>query len=291
MNREQKEQAVAEIAGEISESQAVFAVDYRGITVAQVADVRSKLREADATLRVVKNTLTERAADSAGAEHLKGLLTGPTALTFVRGDAAAAAKAISTFNKETELLEFKGGMMDGEALEIDQIKAIAKLPSRDVLYGQLVGLVASPLGGVVRGLGGMIGGLAVALGQLQEQKASEPQPEPEAASEEAPTEVAASEEAPTGEAASEEAPTGEAASEEAPTEVAEPPADEAPAEEAQTPADGESEAGEPEASAGEEAGEEEAAEEAPEADPDEAAAEDGDGEETSNEENEADASA
>ena len=271
MNREQKEQAVAEIAGEISESQAVFAVDYRGITVAQVADVRSKLREADATLRVVKNTLTERAADSAGAEHLKGLLTGPTALTFVRGDAAAAAKAISTFNKETELLEFKGGMMDGEALEIDQIKAIAKLPSRDVLYGQLVGLVASPLGGVVRGLGGMIGGLAVALGQLQEQKASEPQPEPEAASEEAPTE--------------------EAASEEAPTEEAEAPADEAPAEEAQTPADGESEAGEPEASAGEEAGEEEAAEEAPEADPDEAAAEDGDGEETSNEENEADASA
>jgi len=261
MNREQKEQAVAEIAGEISESQAVFAVDYRGITVAQVADVRSKLREADATLRVVKNTLTERAADSAGAEHLKGLLTGPTALTFVRGDAAAAAKAISTFNKETELLEFKGGMMDGEALEIDQIKAIAKLPSRDVLYGQLVGLVASPLGGVVRGLGGMIGGLAVALGQLQEQKASEPQPEPEAASEEAPTEEA------------------------------EAPADEAPAEEAQTPADGESEAGEPEASAGEEAGEEEAAEEAPEADPDEAAAEDGDGEETSNEENEADASA
>lgn len=256
MNREQKEQAVAEIADQIKESQAVFAVDYRGITVAQVADVRSKLRDADATLRVVKNTLTERAADSAGAEHLKGLLTGPTALTFVRGDAASAAKAISTFNKETELLEFKGGMMDGEALEIDQIKAIAKLPSRDVLYGQLVGLVAAPVGGLVRGLGSMVGGLAVALGQLQEQKASEPQPEPEA--EEAPAEEA-------------EAPAGDA-------EAAEPAADEPEAAADEAPAEAE-------------AGGEESAGEAPEAEADEADAENGDGEETSNEENEADASA
>ena len=265
MNREQKEQAVAEIADQIKESQAVFAVDYRGITVAQVADVRSKLRDADATLRVVKNTLTERAADNAGAEHLKGLLTGPTALTFVRGDAASAAKAISTFNKETELLEFKGGMMDGEALEIDQIKAIAKLPSRDVLYGQLVGLVAAPVGGLVRGLGSMVSGLAIALGQVQEQKASEPQPEPEA--EEAPAEEA---EAPAG-----DADAGEAAADE--------PADEPEASAEEAPAD--------EAPAEEEAGEEETAEEAPEADADEAGAEDGDGEETSNEENEADASA
>ena len=260
MNREQKEQAVAEIADQIKESQAVFAVDYRGITVAQVADVRSKLRDADATLRVVKNTLTERAADSAGAEHLKGLLTGPTALTFVRGDAASAAKAISTFNKETELLEFKGGMMDGEALEIDQIKAIAKLPSRDVLYGQLVGLVAAPVGGLVRGLGSMVSGLAIALGQVQEQKASEPQPEPEA--EEAPAEEA---EAPAG-----DADAGEAAADE--------PADEPEAEAAEAPT-------------GEEPDGEEKADEAPEADADEAGAEDGDGEETSNEENEADASA
>ena len=269
MNREQKEQAVAEIADEIKESQAVFAVDYRGITVAQVADVRSKLRDADATLRVVKNTLTERAADNAGAEHLKGLLTGPTALTFVRGDAAAAAKAISTFNKETELLEFKGGMMDGEALEIDQIKAIAKLPSRDVLYGQLVGLVAAPVGGLVRGLGSMVGGLAIALGQLQEQKASEPQPEPEA------EEAAA-------EAPAVEAPAVEAPSEESPAEDV----DEAPAEEP-----GE----EPEAAAeeapAEESGGEEGADEAPEAAEEEAGVEGGDGEETSNEENEADASA
>ena len=89
MNREQKAAAVAEIATRIQESQAVFAVDYRGISVPQAAELRAKLREADARFQVVKNTLTERAADQAGAESLKELLDGPTALTFVFGDAAA----------------------------------------------------------------------------------------------------------------------------------------------------------------------------------------------------------
>ncbi len=164
MNREQKAAAVAEIAEQIKESDAIFAVDYRGISVTQVAELRGKLRDADATFRVVKNTLTERAADAAEVEALKALLTGPTALTFVRGDAATAAKAISTFNKETDLLAFKGGIMDGETLEVGQIQAIAKLPSRHVLYGQLVGVVAAPITGLVRSLGGLLGGLAVALG-------------------------------------------------------------------------------------------------------------------------------
>ena len=172
MNREQKAAAVAEIAEQIKESDAIFAVDYRGISVTQVAELRGKLREADATFRVVKNTLTERAADAAEAEALKELLTGPTALTFVRGDAATAAKAISTFNKETDLLAFKGGIMDGETLEVAQIQAIAKLPSRQVLYGQLVGMVAAPITGLARSLGGLLGGLAIALGQVQEKKQS-----------------------------------------------------------------------------------------------------------------------
>jgi len=172
MNREQKAAAVAEIADQIKQSDAVFAVDYRGITVTQVAELRGKLRESDATFRVVKNTLTERAADEAQVESLKELLTGPTALTFVRGDAASAAKTISVFNKETELLAFKGGIMNGETLEVGQIQAIAKLPPRDVLYQQLVGVVAAPLTGLVRGLGGLIGGLAIALGQLQQKKES-----------------------------------------------------------------------------------------------------------------------
>ena len=110
MNREQKAAVIEEITVEINESAAVFAVDYRGITVVQAAELRGKLRDVDATLRVVKNTLTERAADKAGAEGLKALLVGPTALTFVRGDAATAAKAVSDFARVTQLLPFKGGL-------------------------------------------------------------------------------------------------------------------------------------------------------------------------------------
>ena len=206
MNREQKAAAVAEIAEQIKESDAIFAVDYRGISVTQVAELRGKLREADATFRVVKNTLTERAADAAEAEALKELLTGPTALTFVRGDAATAAKAISTFNKETDLLAFKGGIMDGETLEVGQIQAIAKLPSRQVLYGQLVGIVAAPITGLARSLGGLLGGLAIALGQVQEKKQSGELPAgeaPAAAAEPEAPEAPAEETAPESEAPAE----------------------------------------------------------------------------------------
>jgi large subunit ribosomal protein L10 len=168
MNREQKAAAVAEIAANIKESQAVFAVDYRGLSVPQASELRSRLRAADARFAVVKNTLTERAADEAGAEALKELLQGPTALTFVHGDAAAAAKAISDYGRETDLLPFKGGFMDGNALSAEDIGAIAKLPSRDVLYAQLVNIVAYPLSGLARTLNQLIGGLAVALGQIRD---------------------------------------------------------------------------------------------------------------------------
>jgi len=174
VNRDQKATAIAEIAEQIQGSEAVFAIDYRGITVAQVAELRGKLRESDATFRVVKNTLTERAADQADAEALKGLLEGPTALTFVRGDAAAAAKVIADFQRSTggELLPFKGGLMDGDALDAAQITAISKLPSRQVLYGQLVGIVASPITGLARSLNGLVSGLAIALGGVLEKKES-----------------------------------------------------------------------------------------------------------------------
>lgn len=172
MNRAEKAAVIEEITADINEAQAVFAVDYRGITVTQVADLRSKLRESDTTFRVVKNTLTERAADEAGAEALKALLQGPTALAFVKGDAAAAAKTISDVAKETELLPFKGGLMDGNELSVDDIKAISKLPSREVLYGQLVGMVAAPITGLARSLNGLLGGLAIALAGVQEKKES-----------------------------------------------------------------------------------------------------------------------
>ena len=172
MNREQKAAAVAEIAESLRESEAVFAVDFRGISVPQAAELRTRLREADAVFRVVKNSLTERAADEVGADTLKALLEGPTALTFVRGDAAVAAKALQTFRRETDLLEFKGGLLGKEALDSEQLLALARLPARDVLYGQLVGVVASPITGLVRGLNALIAGLALQLGQIAEKKAS-----------------------------------------------------------------------------------------------------------------------
>jgi large subunit ribosomal protein L10 len=175
MNREQKAAAIAEIAENINESQAIFAVDYRGISVPQVAELRTKLREANASFRVVKNSLTERAADETGAADLKAYLQGPTALTFVRGDAALAAKAVADYARATQLLPFKGGLMDGDVVDAEQIRAISRLPSREVLYGQLVGIVASPVSGLVRTLNALISGLAVALGQVHEQKAAAPE--------------------------------------------------------------------------------------------------------------------
>jgi large subunit ribosomal protein L10 len=173
VNREQKAAAIAEIATQIQESEAVYAVDYRGITVTQAAELRTALRGADATFRIVKNTLTERAADEAGADALKTLLAGPTALTFVRGDAAVAAKALRDYARQTpDLLAFKGGLLGSETVDADQIRALAALPARDVLYGQLVGVVASPITGLARSLGALVGGLAIALGGVLEKKES-----------------------------------------------------------------------------------------------------------------------
>ena len=171
MNRDQKAQVVEEVAGQISGSEAVFAVDYRGISVPQAAELRTRLREADSTFRVVKNTLGERAADRAGAQALKELLEGPTAMTFVRGDAAAAAKALRDFRRGTggTLLEFKGGWMNGAPLSPEQVDAIAQLPSREVLEARLVGMVASPLTGLVTVLNNLIAGFARQLQQIADQ--------------------------------------------------------------------------------------------------------------------------
>jgi large subunit ribosomal protein L10 len=168
MNREEKATAIEEIAAQIEAAAAIFAVDYRGISVPQAAELRGKLREADASFRIVKNRLSKLAAEKVGEERLGELLQGPTALTFVRGDTAQAAKAISSFNKEHNVLIFKGGFMDGISLDEDAFKSIARLPSRDVLNGQLAGIVASPLTGLVRGLGSLIQGLALQLGQIAE---------------------------------------------------------------------------------------------------------------------------
>ena len=169
MNRDQKAAVIEAVTTQLREADAVYAVDYRGTSVPQAAELRSKLRDADTRFRVVKNTLTERAADDAGAEALKPFLEGPTALVFVNGDAAVAAKVLADFRRASGLLEFKGGWMNGDVLSAEQVDAIAKLPSRDVLYGRLVGLVASPLTGLASAMGGLIGGLARQLQQMADQ--------------------------------------------------------------------------------------------------------------------------
>ena len=169
MNREQKAESVKEIGTELEASSAVFAVDYRGISVPQAAELRTKLREADASFTVVKNRLAKRATEAAGASTLDDHLVGPTALTYVRGDAVLAAKAISDFVKRNGVPTYKGGIMDGAPLDADQFTSIARLPGLDVLRGQLVGLAASPLTGIVRTLNQLIQGLATQLGQLAEQ--------------------------------------------------------------------------------------------------------------------------
>jgi large subunit ribosomal protein L10 len=205
MNREQKAAAVEEVATQIQESEAVFAVDYRGISVPQAAELRVKLNEAGARFRVVKNTLTQLSADKAGAETLKEWLEGPTAFTFVAaegGDVALAAKALAQFRRATELLEFKGGVMGGEAISAEQITALSRLPARDVLHQQLVGMIASPITGLVRGLNALIAGLAIQLQQIAEQGLVGGG---EAPAEDAPAEAAPAEAAPAEDSAAEEA--------------------------------------------------------------------------------------
>ena len=171
MNRDEKAAVIEEVADQIRSAETIFAVDYRGLSVKDAADLRTRLVEAGATFRVVKNRLTIRAADAAGAESLKELLEGPTAFTFIAegGDAAMAAKALAQYRRQTDALAFKGGQMGGDILSIEQIESISRLPAREVLQGQFVGVLASPITTLVRGLAGMISGLASQLQQMADQ--------------------------------------------------------------------------------------------------------------------------
>jgi large subunit ribosomal protein L10 len=236
LNKDEKSTLVDEIADRLGDASAIFAVDYRGISVPQAAELRAQLSEADATFRVVKNRLAKRAVERAGTPELDALLVGPTALTFVKGDAVVAAKAISTFGRQNEILEYKGGLMDGAPLDPEQFTAIARLPGLDVLRGQLVGVAASPLTGLTRGLASMVSGLAVALGEIRDKGLVQGEAEE-------PAEAAAEE--PSG-SAGENGEAGEEAAPAAETEAAEaaPEAEEAPADEPSGDAEENGEAGE-----------------------------------------------
>jgi large subunit ribosomal protein L10 len=186
VTKEQKAALVDELAERLGDSTTIFAVDYRGISVPQAAELRTRLSEAEATFRVVKNRLAKRAASKAGTDEIEELLQGPTALAFVDGDPVVAAKAIATFAREHDVLSYKGGLMDGSPLDPDGFAAIARLPALEVLHGQLVGVTASPITGLVRGLNAMLAGLAVALGEIRDKGLVEGEAPP---AEEAPAEA------------------------------------------------------------------------------------------------------
>jgi large subunit ribosomal protein L10 len=241
MDKEQKAAAVAELTEDLKGVDAVFAIDYRGISVTGAAELRRNLADADAVFKVVKNRLAKRAAVDAGVEDLDELLVGPTALTLINGDAVIAAKAISNFSREHDVLAYKGGYMDGAPLDEDGFNTIARLPGLEVLHGQLVGLTASPLTGLVSGLNNMLSGLGRQLAQIAEQglvsgeapaeepaaeaeveeaPAEEPEAEAEAEPEEPAAEPESEEPAAAEEAEAEEEPATEKTSEEQPAEEA-----------------------------------------------------------------------
>jgi len=169
MNRDQKEVAVKEISANLSEAGSVFAFDYRGISVSQGADLRAQLLESDTSFRVVKNRLAKLALAKADSPELEGFLAGPTAIAFVRGDPVVAAKTLDTFARANGVPTFKGGIMDGAALDADSFSAIARLPDRDVLHAQLVWTVASPITSLARGLNQLLGGFAQQLREIRDQ--------------------------------------------------------------------------------------------------------------------------
>lgn len=173
LNREQKAAAIAEIEQKLGSTDTVLAADFRGLTVQQLSDLRGALREAEAELSVVKNTLARRAANSTGKEALLPYLTGPSGLVWVNGDPAVAAKALSQFASKNQALELKGGMLEGRDLPVESIKQLASLPSREQLIAQLAGGVAAPLRGLAGGLNALIAGLARSLAAVHDQKAAE----------------------------------------------------------------------------------------------------------------------
>jgi large subunit ribosomal protein L10 len=171
LNREQKAAFINEVADQLSQAEAVYSVDYRGLTVSQSADLRVRLQESGTTFRVVKNRLTKLACDQAEVTSLKETLEGPTALAFVApdGDAALAAKALATFRREHRYPQFKGGALSGRALSVAEVEDIARLPGRETLQAQFVSTLGSPITGLVRGLNSLLAGLAVQLSKIQDQ--------------------------------------------------------------------------------------------------------------------------
>ncbi len=147
MLKTDKEQIVAELAAELKAAETLIVADYRGLTNKQLESLRDDLLQHGARFRIVKNTLTRRAAAEAGAESLLVMLEGPTAIAFIEsgGDPAAVAKALAAKAKETNVLVMRGGILEGQTLSGEEVDRLATLPSMDILRGQFVGAVVAPL--------------------------------------------------------------------------------------------------------------------------------------------------
>ena len=170
MAQADKATAVADIAEQFKSSTATVITDYRGLTVANLAELRRSLA-GSATYSVAKNTLIKRAASDAGVEGLDELFVGPTAIAFVSGEAVDAAKAIKKFAKDHKALVIKGGYMDGRALTVAEVERIADLESREVLLARLAGGMQAPMATLAGLLNANIRNLGYALSQVRDQKA------------------------------------------------------------------------------------------------------------------------
>lgn len=142
---ELKKQIVAEIADKFRASKSTVVVDYRGLNVAEITELRKRLREAGVEFKVYKNTLTRRALAEVGLEGLNDVFTGPNAIAFSNEDVVAPAKILSEFAKEHEALEIKAGVIEGNIATIEEIKALAKLPSREGLLSMLLSVLQAPI--------------------------------------------------------------------------------------------------------------------------------------------------
>jgi large subunit ribosomal protein L10 len=165
-----KEQSLTKIRASVEGSDALWVVDYRGLSVQQSETLRGIIRAAGASIKIYKNTLVKRVLVELGLPSLDTILSGPSAFIFIEGDPVAIAKSLKIFAKANPALQIKGGILDGREITSDQAKAIADLPSRDELIAKLLGTMQNPLSGLVRVLNGSATGLVQALRQIAEQK-------------------------------------------------------------------------------------------------------------------------
>ncbi|MEJ8786032.1 50S ribosomal protein L10 [Peptoniphilus sp. EMRHCC_23] len=164
---------VDEIKEKIEKSQSIILVNNHGLTVEEVTKLRKELREHGVDYKVYKNTMLKRAFDATGNESANELLVGPTVVAFGIEDAVQPAKILNDFAEDNDRLEIKGGLLDGRVVSVDEVKALAKLPSREVLVAHLLGSLNAPIQGLATVLSGNIRGLAVALNQIREKKEEE----------------------------------------------------------------------------------------------------------------------